>query len=268
VFTLYPKTTAEASAGMVAIAAGELMMGSSDLVQNGDPANAMVPPEYPRHAVNVETCYLDPTEVTNRAFEAFLTTTRRDDWRNEVWPETGRPDPDRLDWPVTNIRYEQAVEYAAWRGCRLPEEKELEWAARGPQGRKAPPAGPQGAPRDPLEWMKLHPVQSDPIDRIDTPAGPLFGLYGNAGELTLLRYRPYPTRLGYRHYSSHWMGYVVRSGMMLDSQTLQPTFLGYIRRGTQLPEMSNPLVGFRCARSLRPRVGPVPLKLTHAGAHS
>ena len=93
----------------------------------------------------------------------------------------------------------------------------------------------------------------------------LFGLFANAGELTLFRYRPYPGHQNPGGQSTAFskpsatLGNVVRSGLVarLDPRaTVTP--LGYLQRAVQVPGAPNGLVGFRCARSVRPLVEHVP----------
>ena len=51
------------------------------------------------------------------------------DWRHPEGPDTDLVG--RMDRPVVQIAYEDAVAYAAWKGLRLPTEAEYEVAARG-----------------------------------------------------------------------------------------------------------------------------------------
>ncbi len=50
-------------------------------------------------------------------------------WRHPEGPESGIDD--RMDHPVTQVAYEDALAYASWTGARLPTEAEFEYAARG-----------------------------------------------------------------------------------------------------------------------------------------
>ncbi len=247
---LYPKTTRDASAGMVEIPAGTLKMGSNELLP-GDGLIKDAPPEYPAHDVPMRGFYLDRTEVTNRAFFEFLVATGCEEWGRGIWPDhDGRPDPARLDWPVTNLTRREAVEFAAWRGCCLPDESQLEWAARGPDGLERPKDVAPDSPSEP--WTRLHAVDSEPRDRTTIWSQPILGLCGNASEITLFRFRPYPHPYGSAS-STARIGYVIRSGAFHDVAGKKVP-LGYIRRASQVPEIRNTYVGFRCARSIESRI--------------
>lgn len=74
--------------------------------------------------------YIDETEVSNRAYMAFCAA------RSKPLPEGFRSD--QPDYPVTNISYLDAQEFAEWAGKRLPTPEEWEKAARGTDGRSYP----------------------------------------------------------------------------------------------------------------------------------
>ncbi len=126
---------------------------------------------------------LDVTEVTNAQFAEFLKATGQKDWASKIWKDSGTYKIGEADWPVTNVVYEQALAYAAWRGCRLPTEHELEFVARAGKGRTAPP----GLAEDPFKpgssWHQLHAVGREPRDAIVESSATIHDLFGNVGEL-------------------------------------------------------------------------------------
>jgi formylglycine-generating enzyme required for sulfatase activity len=249
---LRPKSDAVVTEGMVFVRGGSLMMG-------GDPDSRWF--AMPAYYAVVAGFYLDPTEVTQGEFYRFLVESDRA--KNESLLRrifgNAKPPEDRLDWPVTNVNHRLATEFAAWRGCRLPTEQELEWAARGNDGR----VRPEGLPSDwnvavDARWSALHKVGSLESDRTQIEPGQyLYGLYANAGELTLYRLRPYPGNSEALYTPDAalptWcLGHAVRSGLVPEQDPARSELLGYIRRACQMPESQNKLVGFRCARSVRP----------------
>jgi formylglycine-generating enzyme required for sulfatase activity len=143
---------------MVLIPAGEFLMGSDEAEVD----------ERPVHAVELGGFQMGVQPVTNAEYARFVRDTghrapaiyelplvvtaggvdREKAFRAAgqayVWPES-EPNADRLDHPVTLVRWEDAVTYCAWlnavtgKGFRLPTEAEWERAARGgQQGRRYP----------------------------------------------------------------------------------------------------------------------------------
>jgi len=96
-----------------------------------------------RDVVTIESFYLDETEVSNREYLDFLSSTGRA--APSVWREAGYDGHDWrslpvdaledrwLDLPVVGASWEDAQAYARWMGKRLPTHLELEWALRGPE---------------------------------------------------------------------------------------------------------------------------------------
>ncbi|MDE2509331.1 MAG: SUMF1/EgtB/PvdO family nonheme iron enzyme, partial [Planctomycetota bacterium] len=210
----------------------------------------------PEHKVNLAPFLIDKHEVTNREFARFLDATQsvtpewKSAYRKRIWGEAAAPDPARLDWPVVRIDYDVACDYAAWRGARLPLEEELEFLGRG-HSKTERPAGWDLAK---LAEQPLHAVGADPLDHALPPYESIVDVYGNAGEITLLRYRWYNrSRLEPRLDEASGIAYVVRGGWASDLQARTFFNLGSIRRGLILPAVHAPTIGFRCARSVTPR---------------
>lgn len=114
--------------------------------------NRALPSEQPQHEVCLSAGFwLDQTEVTNAAFQAFVDAggyTTPDWWSpsgqrwlaqqaSETLPVPCAGD-DLPDAPRACITWYEAEAYAAWRGGMLPTEAQWEWAARGPEGRIYP----------------------------------------------------------------------------------------------------------------------------------
>jgi formylglycine-generating enzyme required for sulfatase activity len=107
------------------VKAGTYTVGRED----GDPMEA------PGHPVTLGAYFIDRTEVTNADYAKFVEATKHEppvNWKSGSFP-VGRG-----DFPVTGVSWQDAADYAAWAGKRLPTEAEWEAAARGSDARKYP----------------------------------------------------------------------------------------------------------------------------------
>jgi formylglycine-generating enzyme required for sulfatase activity len=132
----------------------------------------------PTLPVTIKPFYLDKKEVTNSEYLLFLVAnsyTRPPSWKDGQFPAGA----DQL--PVTDVSWEDAANYAAWLGKRLPTEAEWEFVARG--GTAA--AYPWGADwRD--AYANIGGKQLQPVGSYPAAGGPfaVLDLIGNAAEWT------------------------------------------------------------------------------------
>ncbi len=165
-----------APAGMAYVPGGDFLMGSDD----GDTISK------PPHFVTVAPFFMDVTEVTNRQYAEFITSTGQvapPSWKDGVFPEA------EAEFPVTGITWYEAAEYATWKGKRLPTEAEWEFAARGTEGRVYPWGN---------EWdstLANAGGKSKGLRAVGQGGASPFGIYdmsGNAWEWTSSDARSYP----------------------------------------------------------------------------
>jgi ergothioneine biosynthesis protein EgtB len=156
--------------------------------------------EGPRHLRHLQPFALASRPVTNGEFLAFMEDGGYDNpalWLSDGWalassegwraPLYWRESPDgwhrytlhgprpvEPDAPVCHVSFYEAAAYAAWCGCRLPEEAEWEVAAAG-----LPPAG-----------RFLDPAALEPA--ACAGAEGLAQMFGDVWEWTMSAYAPYP----------------------------------------------------------------------------
>lgn len=111
----------------VHVPAGEFLMGL------GDDDSAAANDEKPQHPVTLAAFWIMQTEVTNAQYQQCVEAGSCTAPNNERWQQT-----EYADHPVTHVNWQQANDYAAWVGGRLPTEAEWEKAARGTDRRLYP----------------------------------------------------------------------------------------------------------------------------------
>lgn len=164
-----PAPAVEATGAMALIPAGEFIMGAADGGTDHLP-----------HPVQLRAFYLDKREVTNAQYLAFCQATKRAlpvFWGMDEF----RSGPEFPNHPVVGVSWDDAAEYAAWCGKRLPTEAEWEYAARG--GRPGQPY-PKGEKLDPADANFSRSGKNGPVAVGSYPPNG-FGLYdmiGNVGE--------------------------------------------------------------------------------------
>jgi len=215
--------------GMVYVQGGKFMMGRND----GEGF------EVPAHEVEVKPFFIDRTEVTNAEYKRFIDSTgypAPKHWRNGAYAEG------KGDFPVTNITWADADQFARWAGKRLPTEAEWEIAARGADGRIYPWGNvwrPDAASSE-VSGNKLTAVGSYTAGA--SPSGAL-DMAGSVWEWTASNLEPYPGSSA--RLPSGGPFKVIRGGAYLES----PKYLTSTYRHYQHPEVPDPAIGFRCAKS-------------------
>jgi formylglycine-generating enzyme required for sulfatase activity len=143
--------------------------------QGGDfwmgPYCALYQATSPRHRRHVAPFYLDTTEVTVGAYRKSGGVVPGDMLQRHPGPP-----PDFDDYPISDINFYRALNYAEQVGKRLPTEAEYEYAATG-GGELEYPWG-----NEPLinAWP-LGPVKEPAFDKTATNP-PVYGLYSNVAE--------------------------------------------------------------------------------------
>jgi formylglycine-generating enzyme required for sulfatase activity len=213
--------------------------------------------ETPQRRVSLSPYWLDRTEVTVADYARCVAAHRC-----RALPfAAGGERFDRPSYPASLVTYEDAKEYCAFRGARLPTEAEFERAARGPAGRKYPWGnlynshaanhGALGAEMTDASdgFAELAPVGSFPEGR--TPEG-FLDLAGNVAEWMLDRYAAQYVETDTRDPQgpSPPVGLAVRVVRGGSYASAAPWLRGAARAAAE-PTSRRPTIGFRCAKDAR-----------------
>jgi formylglycine-generating enzyme required for sulfatase activity len=228
--------------GMVSIAAATYVVGQD----KRDPL------EQPEHKVDVAAFFIDKTEVTNAAYKKFVDATGHkppSNWTGANYPEG------RGDAPVTGVTWQDAADYAASVGKRLPTEAEWEAAARGTQARIypwgndwRPDAANIGAKPDKATASQypagLKPVSSYPQG---ASVSGVVDMIGNAWEWVADEFSLYPGNTESTPELDPSITYrVIRGGAYDGNKVHDATYRGYLDGSQPYPK-----VGFRCAKNAK-----------------
>jgi tRNA A-37 threonylcarbamoyl transferase component Bud32/formylglycine-generating enzyme required for sulfatase activity len=208
---------------------------------------ARFPPPQVSPTVSVEPFYLDTTEMTVGKCRELLSEENSPDL------QAVRDKDARL--PMVNISYDRAVRYAELAGKRLMTEEEYVFAAT--NGGKT--AFPWGDAVDPITDWRVDLVAMPAYDQTAT-APPVHGLYSGAGEWTMSWPVPLPGEplvpLDETFLESLRQMRVVRGvpPSILQAHSDRTDWIeGPSMRAARTHSSEFPVVGFRCARSAKPR---------------
>ncbi|PCC68412.1 Formylglycine-generating enzyme, required for sulfatase activity, contains SUMF1/FGE domain [Nannocystis exedens] len=214
--------------------------------------------ERPAQAIFLDSFMIDRYEVTWKDYSACvagggcskIATSRCEVWTGEAFVRGAALAPAFLgeDHPVVCATWQQAVDYCAWMGKRLPTEAEWERAARGPDARSQYPWGD-----DPPTCAQAHTHEcgttTAPVGQHPAGVSPegIHDLAGNASEWVADWYDKYAYRRGSRRNPTgppRGAVRVVRGGSYYDG----PGYLRASYRYGLSPQWGYGTVGFRCAR--------------------
>jgi len=198
--------------------------------------------EQPVHKVNLDTYWIDQTEVTNAMFAKCVAESQC----GRTKDISHYDDAQYANHPAVYVSWNDATSYCSWAGRRLPTEAEWEKAARGTD-RRMYPWGNQFPDNN---LLNNNGRVGDTTEVGKYPSGiSFYGAYdmaGNVWEWMSSLYMPYPYNAddGRENLNSS-DSRVLRGGSWYSSDSDARSAF----RITYPPSYTNYLVGFRCARS-------------------
>jgi iron(II)-dependent oxidoreductase len=231
---------------MVPIAAGTFVMGTN--LERADEQDK------PEHKVTLPAFYLDKYLVSYAAYARFVTATQRRppiDWKD------GRVPQGELLNPVTMVTWNDAADYCAWMGKRLPHEAEYERAGRGNDGRR----WPWGNRMDPSRLNTYYNVGSSTNVTAYPQGASVYGVYdlsGNVAEWTQDDLLPYDgSKASSDLYANGAAGAAGQPAQVRYYKVLRggswkgdPFSTSLYHRDFAFPNHATDFYGFRCASSV------------------
>jgi formylglycine-generating enzyme required for sulfatase activity len=227
--------------------APDFLMGSKDV------------PLAPPHRRRIPAYYLDTTEVAAMPYALWYRSGKLDPREDEevirhpTYAAVGFSRPDEEVRGIA-LSWDNAANYAEKVGKRLPDEAEYEYAATA-CGKRRFPWGDAPDFLLPDRWTR-GPVGKPEGDCVKIPGQPpVYGLCSNVAEWTSSWDASYP---GWRHGDPDPRFRVIRGApwnIINGNVKLSPVFRGPRERFLVYRAVNRlPGVGFRCARSIRPRL--------------
>jgi formylglycine-generating enzyme required for sulfatase activity len=229
----------DAEAGMVLFdAADDFQMGESNSSRT------------PAHHRRIPAFYLDPAEFTLADLKHYADATQGPphypaELRGNLPPDT---------YSAAYVTYDEALYWAEAAGKRLPDEAEFEYAATACGTRRFPWGDEVGQEAD--AHPTHGPVRVPAFDRLNTNP-PVYGLGSNVAEWTTSWFSPYDRALQGESAAVAADQRVVRGGLLSADRVLTPAECRNprARQGKNRRTFAEG-IGFRCARSAKPRFSP------------
>ncbi len=231
---------------MITIAPGEFTMGSSEKDIEWAAQTFFSESldyyrdETPAHTVNLPAYKIDITEVTIGQYRLYR-------------EQTGVPAPKFMDndrfnqdsQPVVGITWQEAADYCATMGKRLPTEAEWEKAARGTDGRTYPWGNEPDETQANIRGKKDGYRYSAPVglDQYGISPYGIRDMAGNVWEWTADWYQPHPGNIHPNDFYGKQFR-VIKGGSWFSNMDLARITV----RGKSLPDRRNNFLGFRCAK--------------------
>jgi formylglycine-generating enzyme required for sulfatase activity len=231
---------------MITIAPGDFIMGSSEKDIEWAARTFFSESldyyrdETPAHSVNLQAFKIDITEVTMVQYRSYMEQTGVS---APKFMDNERFNKDRQ--PVVGVTWQEAADYCATVGKRLPTEAEWEKAARGVDRRYYPWGNEPDETKANVRGKKDGYRYSAPVGLDQYGASPygIRDMAGNAWEWTADWYQPHP---GNTHPNDFYgkQFRVIKGGSWFSNMDLARITV----RGKNLPNRRHNYIGFRCAK--------------------